>query len=562
MTTYRSRTLWGTARLNVQRLLHPGVATTHPPEHVVFERDVAVAVRDGTVLRANVFRPEGGGRHPVLLSAQPYGKDALPKRTRRGGYRTPLQYRLAANDEPLTRSAWTGLEAPDPAYWVPRGYVVVLVDLRGWGTSAGAPEPFGLGEGDDVHDAVEWAAAQPWSTGRVGMNGVSYLAISQWSGAATRPPHLAAICPWEGMTDPYPDFGYPGGVRENGFLPLWSTWLKAMRPRSPSFRRAQHAHPLRDGWWQDRAADLERIDVPALVCASFTDQGLHSRGSFEGFRRIGSSEKWLWAHRGPKWAPYYSAAGLALQSRFFDHFLRDEDTGILDDPPVRLEVRSGLHEVAEVRTAQEWPPREVRPTVLHLDAGTGTLSDVAPAASGKVEVGRGGARFAWTLPERLDLVGPMRLRVTISTERDDLTLMPVVRKFHGDREVVFEGAYGFTEDVVTRGWLRASHRGVDETRSSAWEAFHPHTSTLPVVPGRPVDLDLTLLPSATRFDAGDTLVLELRDSYVFPANPLTGQFPAVFGATPRQRWRVHTGSAATSTLTVGVWADHTVEDAA
>ena len=557
MTTYRSSTTLGTARLNLLRLLHPGVTITDPPERVVFQRDVEVPVRDGTVLRANVFRPEDDDHHPVLLSAQPYGKDALPKPTRRG-YATPLQYRLAANDEPMTFSAWTGLEAPDPAYWVPRGYVVVLVDLRGWGTSDGTAEPFGPGEGDDVHDAVEWAAVQPWSTGKVGMNGVSYLAISQWTGAATRPPHLAAICPWEGMTDPYVDFAYPGGVRENGFLLLWSTWLKAMRPRSPSFRRAQQAHPLRDAWWSDRAADLERIGVPALVCASFTDQSLHSRGSFEGFRRIRSSQKWLWAHRGPKWAPYYSAAGLALQSRFFDHFLRGDDTGILDDPPVHFEVRSSLHEVAEVRTADAWPPREALLTVLHLDAATESLSANGPAAPHQIEVGRQGARFSWRVPEGLDLVGPMRLRITVSTERNDVTLMPVVRKFHEGREVVFEGAYGFTEDVVTRGWLRASHRAVDEARSSDWEAFHPHTSTLPVVPGRPVELDLTLLPSATRFAAGDVLVLELRDSYVFPANPLTGQFPAVFGASPRQRWTVHTGGPHPGTLTVGVWTDDEV----
>ncbi|RFA20636.1 hypothetical protein B7R25_08990 [Subtercola boreus] len=111
---------------------------------------------------------------------------------------------------------------------------VVTRDLRGWGKSDGSPEPFGPTEGEDIHDAIEWAAQQPWSNGRIGMSGVSYLAIPQWSAAATKPPHLAAISPWEGFTDAYRDFSYPGGIRENGFMRVWSAWQKSLRPKSPS----------------------------------------------------------------------------------------------------------------------------------------------------------------------------------------------------------------------------------------------------------------------------------------------------------------------------------------
>ena len=550
---FRSASLWGTARLNLSRLLRPDVRVSDPPSRVVFDRDVPVEVRDGTTLRANVFRPEEPGRYPVLLCVQPYGKDDMPKPRRRGGYSIPVAYHLAANDEPISISAWTAHEAPDPAFWVPRGYVLVNADLRGWGRSDGIAETFRPLEGEDVHDVIEWAAAQAWSNGRVGMSGVSYLAITQWTGAATRPPHLAAISPWEGFCDGYNDFAYPGGIQENGFLRLWSGIQRMRRPRSNSYRKAQKQHPLRDHWWTTRSPDVEAINVPALVCGSFSDHSLHTRGSIEGFRRISSAQKWLYTHRAPKWSTYYGPEALAAQASFFDHFLRGDDTGITATAPVRIEIRESLHEVAAVVGAQQWPPTELRPVDLHLDAHNGSLVELPPSDAAAATPGRHGSRFRWRFEHEADVVGPMRLRVPVSIEQDDLTLFAGIRKMHDGREVVFEGSYGFTEDIVTRGWLRASHRQADETRSTFWEVFHPHTQTSPVPPGTVVDLDITLLPSATRFARGDELVLELRDKWFFPANPVTGQFPAVYEHSPRQRWHIHTGGGYRASLTIGIW---------
>ena len=188
----------------------------------VFEHDVAVGVRDGTVLRVNVFRPSGEGTHPAILCAHPYGKDNLPTPKRGGGFKVAMQYRLLRMPEPVSFSAWTSWEAPDPAHWVSRGYAVVNCDLRGCGTSDGVGDLLSPAESEDYHDLIEWAAAQPWCTGKVGLNGVSYLALSQYGAAATQPPSLAAICPWEGFTDPYRDLLFPGGVREDGFVKLWA----------------------------------------------------------------------------------------------------------------------------------------------------------------------------------------------------------------------------------------------------------------------------------------------------------------------------------------------------
>jgi putative CocE/NonD family hydrolase len=201
-------------------------------------RDAPVVVRDGTTLRVNVVRPAGDGRFPVLVSAHPYGKDNLPRR-RGSGWSVSFQFRILRQAAPLRFSSLTGWEAPDPAWWAAQGYAVVNCDLRGAGTSDGEAGLLSGQEGEDVHDVIEWAAAQPWSTGSVGMLGVSYLAISQWEAAAQRPPGLKAICPWEGFTDAYRDLLFPGGIREDGFVRMWSLGLRRVR----QLLRQQPAQP-------------------------------------------------------------------------------------------------------------------------------------------------------------------------------------------------------------------------------------------------------------------------------------------------------------------------------
>jgi uncharacterized protein len=186
-TTFEGSPGLGYAVDRIRRFLRPPVAITPPPAGVRFECNVGVPVRDGTVLRVNVFRPAADGRYPVIMCAHPYGKDHLPRRGR-SGYRPPLDYRLWRQSAPFGVSAWTSWESPDPAYWVPRGYVVVNCDFRGFGRSDGAGSLLTDAEAQDYYDLIEWAAVQPWSSGRVGLNGVSYLALSQWRVAALRPP--------------------------------------------------------------------------------------------------------------------------------------------------------------------------------------------------------------------------------------------------------------------------------------------------------------------------------------------------------------------------------------
>lgn len=512
-------------------------------------------LRDGVICRANVFRPErDDGPWPVILSAHPYGKDNLAKPTRGGRYRVPLQTHLIPQSVPYEISPWTSWEAPDPAFWVPRGYVVVNADLRGWGRSDGVGDLLSEQEALDYHDLVEWAGTQPWSNGKVGTCGVSYLAIAQWRMAATRPPHLAAICPWEGFTDVYRDFARPGGVREDGFMRLWSTMLKRQRRSAVDVREQQVARPLIDDWWRARDPDLSRIEVPMLVCGSFSDHNLHSAGSFHGFERSGSSQKWLYTHRGPKWSTFYGTEALEAQAEFFDHFLKGADTGITSTPPVRVEVREDADTIVEVRHADAWPLPGTQWRTLHLDAVTGGLGE-PPPIDGSVSFGtrKGRARFVHRFDDEVDVIGPMALRLHLSIDRrGDVNVFAGVRKRRHGRVVGFEGSYGFRHALVTCGWLKASHRALDPELSTAWAPEHPHDREEPLRPGEIVALDIALLPSATRFRAGEELEVVVAGRWFFPRNPLTGQFPAWYERSTAATCRLFTGEQHDAHLVVPV----------
>src|SRR5260370_19859329 len=166
----------------------------HITSCATMDRDVPVAMRDGVLLMANVFRPFAPGPAPVLMSVTPYGKDALPDRVG-----TLLMRLSGVRFGKLDCSRWTGFEAPDPLFWTKAGYAVVQADTRGMHKSEGQAGVLSDRDAEDYYELIEWAARQPWSTGTVGLLGVSYLAVSQWRAPALRPPSLKALCPWEGV---------------------------------------------------------------------------------------------------------------------------------------------------------------------------------------------------------------------------------------------------------------------------------------------------------------------------------------------------------------------------
>ena len=496
-------------------------------------------MRDGTVLRTNVYLPAADGPFPVLLCAHPYGKDNLPRKKRGRGYSVPFQYRILRQPSQLRFSCLTGWEAPDPVWWTAHGFAVVNCDLRGAGRSEGVGSLLSDQEGEDVYDLVEWAAGQSWSTGAVGMIGVSYLAISQWKAAALRPPHLKAIAPWEGFTDAYRDLMRPGGIREVGFVKLWSRGVRAARLKYDVGQENAN-RPLRDEWWRALVPDLAKIEVPALICGSFSDNNLHTRGSVRGFEQISSADRHLYTHRGGKWTTFYSESALTTQLAFFDRHLRG---GAAAAPPrVRLEVREDRDNVAAVRDESSWPPGSTNWTALHLSEAGLRMAPTEQDGAIAFDTRSGGARFGWTLSADTEITGPMALRLFVEAhDCDDVNLFVGVEKWRGRTYVPFEGSYGFGRDRITSGWLKASMRVLDAIRSRPFEPVPTLDARHPLQPGQVVQVDIPLGPSATLFRAGEQLRLVVAGRWLWPRNPLTGQFPAAYERGPGGSCTLHWG---------------------
>ena len=530
----------GALRYAVRRLrniVRPPVTVVPAPPGLTKDADVPVVMRDGVVLRANVYRPAGPGPFPVILSVHPYGKDVLPRRTRRG-YSVSFQFRVMNQPEPFEISSETGWEAPDPVRWTAAGYAVINVDERGAGHSDGVGSMLTDAEAADVYDVIEWAGAQSWSTGRVGMLGVSYLAMSQYKAAALHPPHLAAICPWEGFTDIYRDFMRGGGIEEDGFSRIWTTMTRRVTRMSDDIGAERRRHPLRDEWWRSLVPDLTEIQVPMLACASFSDANLHSTGSMRAFELAGSADKHVYTHRGPKWSTFYGEGVFAVQQAFFDKHLKQR-TGV-ELPPVRLEVRESRREVVEVREERDWPLARTQWTPVHLGAG-GTLS-VALGEHGSVLVGAGrrSAAFELRFDRDTEVTGPTSATLWLSVpDGGDATVFAAVEKWSSGRWVPSEGSYGFGRDRVAIGRQRVSLRWLDDKASTIGRPVHTFDRVDLVEPGEVVTVDVALTNSATVYRAGDVLRLVLSSGNLDPINVLFGHFPARYRADKRTGFVVH-----------------------
>jgi uncharacterized protein len=458
----------------------------------------------------DVFRPADERPAAPMIAWGPYGKH-IPNE--------PQRFPGAGLD-PRHMSSLTPFEGPDPFHWVPRGYAVVAVNKRGTWYSEGLATYLSPEEAQDFYDLIEWAGVQPWSNGKVGLTGVSYLASSQWRVAELNPPHLAAINPWEGWADTYREVAYHGGIPDTWFWPyLWTRW-GASSTAIEDWRGEMLDHPLFDDFWASKAANFSRITTPAFIVASWSDQGLHTRGTLEGFKHIASEYKWLEVHGRKKWAYYYEPGSVTRLQAFFDHFLLGLPSAIGGWPRVRLEIRERAY-VGAMRSEHEWPLARTRYTKLHLDAHSGTLrrEPAAGAAECRYEAVCGlpesdHASFDITFDEPTELTGHMKLRVVMSAEgADDLDVFVGLQKLDCHGAMVHFPFYAqFDDGPVALGWLRASCRELDAEKSSAHQPVLAHRRVQKLAPGLKVVLEVEIWPSSTRFDAGEGLRLIVQGS--------------------------------------------------
>ena len=463
------------------------------------ERDVAIEMDDGAVLRADVFRPAGEGRHPVILSYGPYAKGLAFQE----GY--PDQWERMVAAPPRRRGRL--LEPASELGGGRSGEVGAgRLRLRAGGLARGGllarPARPVLAARDErpggVHRVGRLAA---WSSGKVGLNGISYYAMNQWHVASRRPRGLAAMCAWEGASDWYRDATHHGGILCT-FFGNWyemqvATVQYGLGERGPvnpvtgepvcghetlgdgelaeqraDFAADVAAHPLDDGYHRERSGDWERLDVPLLSAGNWGGQGLHLRGNIEGYVRSASTRKWLELHGLEHWTHFYTDYGLRLQKRFFGHFLKGEDTGWEEQPRVLLQVRHVDGTFTE-RGEDEWPIARTEWTRLYLDAAERSLTPTpGQAASVSYEALGEGVTFAGPPLERaLELTGPSAAKLFVASSTADADLFLVLRVFDPDgEEVTFQGAID-PHTPVGQGWLRASHRKLDPALSSTLPAL-------------------------------------------------------------------------------------------
>lgn len=442
------------------------------------ERNVLIPVNGGISLAADLFVPEGPGPFPALVVYFPYHKD---------------DYIGGLFDHPNR-------------YFASRGYASLLVDLRGLGNSEGIAWDQGDNrEGADGASIVEWAAAQPWCDGSVGMWGMSYPAIMSLSTASIRPPHLKAIVAMMGGLDPYHDIFYPGGCFTClGMLGAWGTEMTAMNVAPPMYHDAHgrwarvwrsrleqprqpyvlphRAHAEFDSYWQSKVIDANRIEVPTFLVGAWRD--IFPDAVVRAYEHISAPRRILmgpWMHEMPDLAGSSQVDYLAEMVRWWDRWLKGVDNGVSEEPPVILYVQG-----VGWRAETAWPIERTRWLTLYLteaEGAEGVLADVVTSDTSHVTY-----RADPTVGVTAGLWDPTGTGVGAPLDQgpDDLRSITFTGdpledglEITGRPEAILHVALDEGDDVnlvvklcdvapdghsalITTGWLKGSHRLSDE----------------------------------------------------------------------------------------------------
>lgn len=467
---------------------------------ILLERDVPIRLRDGVTIYADVFRPVGNDVCPAILAWSPYGKEI-------GGQ--------MLDDVPLRSGvpldATSGLEkfeGPDPAYWVAHGYAVVNPDKRGAYMSEGNLLYWGHEDALDGCDVIEWIASQKWCNGKVGMSGNSWLTVSQWFIAAERPEHLAAIAPWEGFCDHYRESGTRGGIPTPEFPEMIAETFSSAHGMLEDQPRMIVEEPFLCDYWLDKAARVENIDIPAYVVASYTNS-VHTHGTFAGYRRMASKEKWLRVHNTNEWFDYYTPENVDDLRCFFDHYLKGMDNGWEKTPKVRLSVLNPGGRDIVGRAEDEFPLARTVYRKLYLSAADSTLQASLPQQE-ITDIYQSAAKdnkvtYRYRMDKPTEITGYMKLHLWVSApDHDDMDLAVRVEKLSKDGQPLPDRA---GNRIVATDQLRVSMRQLDTLRTTEAEPYYTFTGEQKLKPGEIVPVEIEIWPMGLFFEKGEILQL-------------------------------------------------------
>ncbi|KAI1046501.1 hypothetical protein LB505_011782 [Fusarium chuoi] len=550
----------------------------------IFEQNATVPLKAGDgLVRLNVYRPKGVDKVPVLVTYGPYGKDIWYQDFH------PKSFSEVNPQHKSQHSAW---ETPDPGFWTKHGYAIVRADERGLGQSTGKLDTMSRGTSEAFFDVVEWAAEQPWSSGKVGLLGISYYAGSQWRVAARKPKGLSAIVPWEGMSDYYRDRCRHGGILSNSFIKFWWNRQVITNQYGRPGRKARNWGPdtiegdlpeeeleanrqdqtidnqvnrFRDeAYYASKEYDMGDIEVPLLSVGNWGGILLHLRGNIEGYTHAGSKFKYLRLITGRHDLPFYYEEEVEIQRSFLDAFLKGEDrVGWSEEgkvAPVSLVLRKGnvgfndaeKEKAYPRREENEWPIARTQYKKLFLTPEQGLSWDEPKTERKKISYKALGTlekpevvQFSTPAFEaETEITGHVVAHLNVSVSPDpsgptpsDIDLFVTLRHFDPSGEEVFYTGTAGDPVPLTKGWLRVSLRKVDSEhpKHRDWLPHRNYTSkdVQPVIQGEVYGVDIEVWPTNVIIDKGGKLVFEVssgdtQGSGIFLHNDPVDRSPEVF----------------------------------
>ncbi len=475
------------------------------PCDIRVDRDVPIALRDGTVVRVDIYRPVEGKDCPIVMWWAPYGK-------RGAGFNFDSFGHEQRMDVPRRwEDGLHAFEAPLPAYWVSHGYAVVQADPRGAYGSEGDIRTWGTADAQDCCDVIAWLARQPWSNGKVGLSGNSWLAMTQYFVAAENPPALAAIAPWEGACDIYRHFVARGGIPYPTFQEALTTHLPghSMIEDVPAMIEK---YPHYNAYWQEKSAKLEQVKVPAYLVASWTSV-IHTDGTFQAWERIASTDKWLRVHNTMEWTDYLTPAHLDDLRSFFDYYLKGVKNSWQQTPKVRMSVLDPGNRDLVNRVESEFPLAREQARPLHLGTkdGQGVLSWDPISQESEVSYDaelREELVFKTVLDESIELTGYFNLKLFVEARgNDDMDIFARLRKRDVNGEIKEAVVVTGRTHAGPNGSLRVSLRKTDPAKSSELRPFQHFDKAEKLSPGGIVPIEIAFWPHSMRWSAGETLEL-------------------------------------------------------
>ncbi len=548
-------------------------------DQMIIEVDAPFTLSDGTTLRCDIFRPEDESKtYPVIFSFGPYGKGL---NLLNGLSYKAFWNRFITEDPTTVRQSsckYQNWEVVDPELWTQQyGYACVRFDSRGAGSSEGYLEPMDLvQEAKDIRECMDWIGQKEWCNGRIGMSGISYYGVNQWFAASVCPSeYLKCICPYEAFIDQYRDMGRTGGILTkmgaNWFtkqaIPMQhglgvrgprhmitgdlvcgdETWSDAqLQANRADMRQDELHHELVNcDYWQKKVADPSKIKIPMLSGANWSGAGVHPRGNYVGFDQGGSEKKWLEIHPWSHGTMYVNRYGNLLQKHFFDFYLKGIENGWEDMPRVFMWRRfADLPGQYDLTYEKDWPLPQTEWKTMYCGMD-GKLSFDKPAKTGKIAfraMGEGLSFITDPLEQDIELCGPMAAKMRIASSTTDADIFVVVRVLTADLHEVVTSGQDFHHPLAN-GWLRASHRKLDEARSTFYRPWHSHDEKQPLEPGKPYDLDIEIIPTGMVIPKGYRLAFTIRgkdyeymlgtpgDEFAVFAEAMNGCGPAIHTET-------------------------------